>query len=73
MDERIAAMHSAAMNIGVDSKGYQILVVMCVACGHNGLSILRESRQGSGSAAASVTVGAAMCAWFGTRGNLPTT
>jgi hypothetical protein len=36
MDERVAAMHSAAMNIGVDSKGYQILVVMCVACGHNG-------------------------------------
>jgi hypothetical protein len=36
MDERFAAMHSADMNIGVDSKGYQILVVICVACGHNG-------------------------------------
>jgi len=36
MDERVAAMHSADMNIGVDSKGYQILIVICAACGHSG-------------------------------------
>jgi hypothetical protein len=36
MDERVGAMHSAAMNVGVDSKGYQILVVICAACGHSG-------------------------------------
>ena len=36
MDEPGAAMHSSAMNVGTDAKGYQILVVICVARGHNG-------------------------------------
>jgi hypothetical protein len=31
-----AAAQRTEMNIGVDSKGYQILAVICVACGHNG-------------------------------------
>lgn len=25
-----------AMNVGVDAKGYQILVVICASCGHSG-------------------------------------
>jgi transposase-like protein len=36
MDDLTLSRHSAAMNVGVDAKGYQILVVMCVACGHSG-------------------------------------
>jgi len=36
MDELAHSRHSAAMNVGVHSKGHQILVVICAACGHSG-------------------------------------
>jgi hypothetical protein len=36
MDGLMRSMHPAAMNVGVDAKGYQILVVWCGVCGHSG-------------------------------------
>jgi hypothetical protein len=36
MDGLSVRRHAAAMNVGVDAKGYQVLVVWCDACGHCG-------------------------------------
>jgi len=46
MDGPEPSRQASAMSIGVNAKGYQILVVICAACGHNGhVNPARVTRQ----------------------------